>query len=287
MQLAPPKSKYIEHILIATHAGESGVGEVFRVLQNRLRDSTWTIVFKSLIVVHLMIREGVSDVTLRYLSHNPQNKLAINNFTEGKCIHIPQLLQTYANACCIGNLIDRALMAHGMPVQTQGRNIRAYADYLVQRAKSYSRTKVDYVREGEGRLKKMTVDKGLLRETEEVQEQIWALLRCDVRQFEQSFEVDMTNRKPAGSPFQRALKSARKSLEEKCKSNEMLTLQQFLSHEPENEITLTAFRLLTIDLIALYYVMNEGTVNVLGTSPSYRILLILTLYRKLHRNVQT
>lgn len=35
--------------------------------------------------------------------------------------------------------------------------------------------------------------------------------------------------------------------------------------EPENEITLTAFRLLTMDLLVLFHVMNEGTINVLGT----------------------
>lgn len=84
-QLAAPKSKYIEHILVATHAGEAGVAEIFRALTNRLRDSTWTIVFKSLIVVHLMIREGEPEVTLKYLAQNPQRKLAINSFTEGTC----------------------------------------------------------------------------------------------------------------------------------------------------------------------------------------------------------
>ena len=82
-KLAPPKSKYVEHILVATHGGEAGVAEIFRALQNRLRDSTWTIVFKSLIVIHFMIREGELDVTLRYLSNSPQQKLAINSFTEG------------------------------------------------------------------------------------------------------------------------------------------------------------------------------------------------------------
>jgi hypothetical protein len=84
LQLAAPKSKYIEHILIATHTGEAGVAEVIRALQNRLRDSTWTIVFKALIVVHLMLREGQEDATLKYLSNSPHRKLAINNFTEGK-----------------------------------------------------------------------------------------------------------------------------------------------------------------------------------------------------------
>ncbi|KAK8173758.1 ENTH domain-containing protein [Phyllosticta citrichinensis] len=183
IKLAPPKSKYVEHILVATHAGEAGVAEVFRTLQNRLRDTTWTIVFKALIVIHLMIREGEPDVTLKYLAQSPARRLAINNFTE---------------------------------VQTQGHNIRAYSEYIMARAKSFGSTRVDYVKQGEGRLKRLSVDKGLLRETEQVQDQIHALLQCD-----------------------------------------------FLSQEPENEITLTAFRLLTMDLLALFHVMNEGTINVL------------------------
>jgi hypothetical protein len=69
--------------LVATHAGEAGVAEIFRALTNRLRDSTWTIVFKSLIIIHLMIREGEPEVTLKYLAQNPHRKLAINSFTEG------------------------------------------------------------------------------------------------------------------------------------------------------------------------------------------------------------
>ncbi|KAH5245616.1 hypothetical protein HBI18_151940 [Parastagonospora nodorum] len=183
IKLAAPKSKYVEHILVATHAGEAGVAEIFRALTNRLRDSTWTIVFKSLIIVHLMIREGEPEVTLRYLSQSPQRKLAINSFTQ---------------------------------VQTQGHNIQTYSDYLLRRATEYGTTKVDYVRGGEGRLKRLTIDKGLLREAESVQDQIRYLLRCQ--------------------PF---------------------------DDEPENEITLTAFRLLTMDLLVLFHVSNEGTINIL------------------------
>ncbi|KAF2109223.1 ANTH domain-containing protein [Lophiotrema nucula] len=186
IKLAAPKSKYVEHILVATHAGEAGVAEIFRALTNRLRDSTWTIVFKSLIIVHLMIREGEPEVTLKYLAQNPHRRLAINSFTEGK------------------------------PVQTQGHNIRTYNEYLLRRAIEYGATKMDYVRGGEGRLKKLSVDKGLLREAESVQDQIRALLKCE--------------------PFH---------------------------DEPENEITLTAFRLLTMDLLVLFHVMNEGTISVL------------------------
>jgi len=81
-QLAPPKAKYVEHILVATHAGEAGVAEIFRALQNRLRDSTWTIVFKAIIIVHLMIREGEPNVALKYVADSP-SKLAISNFSDG------------------------------------------------------------------------------------------------------------------------------------------------------------------------------------------------------------
>lgn len=159
------------------------MADVFHTLQIRLRDSTWTIVFKSLIVVHLMIREGAPDVTLRFLAESPK-RLAISQFTE---------------------------------VQTQGINIRRYFEYLLERVKAYQDTKTDFVRSGAGKMRGLTVDKGLLRQTEAVQAQIRALLRCDL------------------------LGGA----------------------DPDNEISMTAFRLLTMDLLELFKVMNEGTINVL------------------------
>ena len=64
--------------------------------------------------------------------------------------------------------------------QIQGRNIRHYAAYLAERVKAYRDTKIDWVRARETRLEKLSVDKGLLRETESVQRQLTALLKCDV-----------------------------------------------------------------------------------------------------------
>lgn len=182
IKLAAPKSKYIETILSATQNGDAGVAEVFRTLQHRVRDSTWTVAFKALIVVHLMLREGHLNATLGFLAQNP-NRIAVSEYSE---------------------------------VQTQGHNIIRYAHYLMIRARAFSDTKVDYVRSGQGRLKRLSVNKGLLRETEVVQQQIKALLQCDL-----------------------------------------------LTSDVENEITLTAFRLLTLDLLTLFSVMNEGTINVL------------------------
>jgi hypothetical protein len=70
--------------------------------------------------------------------------------------------------------------------QTQGRNIRHYSNYLSERARAYKDTKVDWVRTKESRLEKLSVDKGLLRETEVVQYQLTALLKCDVSHLELS-----------------------------------------------------------------------------------------------------
>ena len=118
-------------------------------------------------------------------------------------------------------------------MQTQGGNIRHYHNYILARAKAYRDTQLDWVRSGKGRLKQQTVDKGLLRETESVQKQINALLKCTV-----SGSLASTGR--------------------------FTDVRQMFTEEPENEISLTAFRLLTMDLLTLYSNMNEGTINVLG-----------------------
>jgi hypothetical protein len=68
-----------------------------------------------------------------------------------------------------------------LAAQTQGRNIRHYARYLTERTRAYKETRVDWVRAKESRLEELSVDKGLLRETETVQRQLAALLACDVR----------------------------------------------------------------------------------------------------------
>lgn len=78
-------------------------------------------------------------------------------------------------------LLNTVLTEHIAPAQPQGSNIRHYYSYVLSRAKAYRDTRLDWVREGQGRLKRQTIDKGLLRETEIVQTQIAALVKCDVR----------------------------------------------------------------------------------------------------------
>lgn len=111
-----------------------------------------------------MIREGQQDAALTFLSDNPK-KIAPSNFSEG-AQHNHML-----------NSIHILIRSAAQP---QGHNIRRYAEYLITRARAFEATKTDYVRSGTGRLKRLGVEKGLLRETEFLQKQIRALLRCNV-----------------------------------------------------------------------------------------------------------
>ncbi|KAK9456794.1 ANTH domain-containing protein [Dipodascopsis uninucleata] len=188
IKMAAPKAKYIEPILAGTEMPQE-LDEIFKGLSGRLRDTAWTIVYKSLIVVHIMIREGRKDAALEYLSHHARML---------DCRHL-----NAANSGRYGDMIVR------------------YSRYLQERVRQYASLKIDYVRHkkdnpNQGRLRNLTVEKGLLREVEGVQSQIHYLLLC-----------------------------------------------KFYPNDVNDDIALTAFRLLVHDLLALHQAMNEGVINVL------------------------
>ncbi|CAI6533778.1 AIS_HP2_G0021080.mRNA.1.CDS.1 [Saccharomyces cerevisiae] len=69
IKMAPPKQKYVDPILSGT-SNARGFQEITHALDTRLSDTAWTIVYKAMIVLHLMIQQGERDVTLRHYSHN-------------------------------------------------------------------------------------------------------------------------------------------------------------------------------------------------------------------------
>ncbi|CCE73131.1 Piso0_000152 [Millerozyma farinosa CBS 7064] len=201
VKVAAPKPKYIEPILMATsvdHAEESeNLRTIMRTLAHRLQDSAWSVVYKSLIVIHIMIREGDRDVTLDYLANKNPSMLNLSSIN----------------------------VARGDHFSSDVRFIVKYAKYLHTRAKQFEHTGIDYVRDERsnnstsqsgGRLRSLSVERGLLRETESVQKQIDALLK-----------------------------------------------NSFVENDVNNDVVLTAFRLLVNDLLALFQELNEGVINLL------------------------
>ncbi|CAL1205126.1 ANTH domain family protein [Candida parapsilosis] len=204
VKVAAPKPKYIEPILMATSMDHSIISAdnfntIMRTLQQRLRDNSWSVVYKSLIVIHLMIREGDKDVALRYLANQGHSMLNLSS----------------------SNIASNNSGNYNADV----RLIMKYSKYLHTRVKQFDATGIDYVRDERsnnsttqegGRLRSLSTEKGLLRETESVQKQIDSLLK-----------------------------------------------NSFMENDINNDIVLTAFRLLVNDLLALFQELNEGVINIL------------------------
>lgn len=123
VKVAAPKPKYIEPILMSTLIDHSVEAENFvtimKALRGRLQDSAWSVVYKLLIVIHIMIREGDRDVTLNYLVNKDPNMLNLSHSSITKNHnHNPDV-----------------------------RFIVKYAKYLHTRVKQYESTGIDYVRD--------------------------------------------------------------------------------------------------------------------------------------------
>lgn len=177
LKVAAPKPKYLEPILMATLMNHQLSTENFvtimRTLNERLQDSSWLVVYKALLVIHIMIREGDLDVTLGFLADKAPNMLDLS----------------------------RSNISRHLGLTTDVRYIMKYSRYLHTRVRHFADTRVDYVRDERvnnsvsqngGRLRTLPVEKGLLRECESVQKQIDALLKNSFLEAEIKNDIVLT-----------------------------------------------------------------------------------------------
>lgn len=164
-------AQYIDPIVQATFQQDGQIREIVQCLSARMRDPSQTVrspllspgpirvlttenrprhrpqvVFKSLIVLHTIMRSGQLDAVFSYLSTS-STSLSLSS--------------------------------------PEAANVAAYGQYLACRIKSYGNLKRDVVRDksdrrAANRLKTLTVEQGLLRETREIQRMIAALVEAKV-----------------------------------------------------------------------------------------------------------
>ncbi|KAF8623226.1 hypothetical protein AX15_006461 [Amanita polypyramis BW_CC] len=223
---APPKSKYLDPIIAATWADEGAVSDVCKALAPRFREPNAIVVFKALIVLHSMIRNGSTDNVLSYLSSS--DVLRLRNVSTGNWdgYAAPQNLQHYAI------YLDTRIRAYRElkhdAIRVQAENNRDLRNSLsIEEDSHRSKKKRDLAKTSNNgpqrsktimgrKLRSMTVEKGLLRETRIVQKMIDSLVEC-----------------------------------------------RFYLDELEDELTTTALRMLVKDLLILIQACNEGVINVL------------------------
>ncbi|CAI4501696.1 BDM_1a_G0022560.mRNA.1.CDS.1 [Saccharomyces cerevisiae] len=150
IKMAPPKQKYVDPILSGTSSAR-GLQEITHALDIRLSDTAWTIVYKALIVLHLMIQQGEKDVTLRYYSHN------LDVFQLRKISHTTKWSSNDMRA------------------------LQRYDEYLKTRCEEYGRLGMDHLRDNYSSLKlgsknQLSMDEEL-DHVESLEIQINALIR--------------------------------------------------------------------------------------------------------------
>lgn len=175
------KPKYIDPILATTFSTDGSLQDVCRAIGYRLREQNPTVVLKSLVLLHTMIRNGEVDNVLGHLA------------TDGGSIR----LRSVAN---------KDWSAYSAP-----QTLAVYARYLDERIEAYSELKHDVIRSSDrsrahsngasnsNRLRKLTVDKGLLREVSTTQKVASVLMQC-------SFFLDDLNDDLVMSAFRMTLK---------------------------------------------------------------------------------
>ncbi|KAF8817472.1 ANTH-domain-containing protein [Phlegmacium glaucopus] len=223
---APPKAKYIDPIIAATWSNDGAVHDVCKALSPRIREPNTIIVFKALIVLHTMIRNGATDNVLSYLSSS--EVLRLRNISSGNWegYATPQNLQVYAlyldsRIRAYKDLKHDAIrvqaesnrdMRNSASIEEDGYRGRKDRSTKPSAASVPTRSKTIMGR----KLRSMTVEKGLLRETKVVHGMIDTLVEC-----------------------------------------------RFYLDDLEDELTTTALRMLVKDLLILFQAGNEGVINVL------------------------
>ncbi|EST08493.1 protein of unknown function DUF1720 [Kalmanozyma brasiliensis GHG001] len=175
------KPKYIDPIIATTFATDGSLQDVCRALGNRLREPNATVVLKSLVILHTMIRNGEVDNVLRHLSSD------------------------------VGNIRLRNVASGSWSGYSAPQTLSVYAQYLDERVRAYRDLKHDVIRSSDrsrahsngasnsNRLRKLSVDKGLLREVSSTQKVASVLMQC-------SFFLDDLNDDLVMAAFRMTLK---------------------------------------------------------------------------------
>ncbi|KAG0178287.1 hypothetical protein DFQ29_003666 [Apophysomyces sp. BC1021] len=147
----PPKQKHLSTLIALTYQNPASVVEIVEHLERRLRESSWIIMFKVLIITHTLMRDGNGERMIAYVETHP-------------------------------SAIDTSRLREKSSGVVHIQNIYVYTDYLQQKILAYRELKTDYVKStmanNVGRLRHLSVTNGLLKETMVLQKQISSLLKC-------------------------------------------------------------------------------------------------------------
>jgi hypothetical protein len=143
---------------MATAQRDIQMSDLFRCLGGRMKESSSIIALKTLLLTHIMIREGSHERVLGYLASNP-------------------------------GLLD---MYHLKDKHDQLRNVREYSVFLEERIAAYRSVKEDFIKGKAAMItyyKQEPLDEQKLKSIQSLQNLLKAGIGCEVRDISLSFSV--------------------------------------------------------------------------------------------------
>ncbi|KAJ3024538.1 UNVERIFIED_CONTAM: hypothetical protein HDU68_008021 [Siphonaria sp. JEL0065] len=151
--IKPLKQKHMNTLCEITYHRE--IHTLFRALGRSMREPNWIVVFKSLVLIHILMREGNTDAVIR------------------EVLEYPEIIDTR-------DFRDKSMNALSV---AQSKNIRHYAQYLKEKTSGFNDLKLDFVRQKSeviSSFRTVSVDNPFLRQLTILQRQIKALLECSL-----------------------------------------------------------------------------------------------------------
>ncbi|KAI9243895.1 ANTH domain-containing protein [Phascolomyces articulosus] len=146
-----PKQKHINTLNALTFQYPASVVDIVDLLERRVRENSWIVTFKVLIILHTLMREGNGDKVIACIDNRP-------------------------------SALDTTRVREKSSGTMQIQNIYLYSHYLQQKVQAFRQLGLDHVKftmaHKTGKLRHLSVANGLLKETVVVQKLIGALLKC-------------------------------------------------------------------------------------------------------------
>ncbi|KAI9343115.1 ANTH domain-containing protein [Obelidium mucronatum] len=149
--IKPLKQKHMNTLCELTYHRE--IHMLFRALGRSMREPNWIVVFKSLILIHILMREGNTDAVIR------------------EVLEYPEIIDTH-------DFRDKSMNSLSV---AQSKNIRHYSLYLREKVAGFGDMKVDFVAQKSeiiSRFRTASVDNHFLKQLAILQRQIKSLLDC-------------------------------------------------------------------------------------------------------------
>ncbi|KAI8375872.1 AP180 N-terminal homology domain-containing protein [Blakeslea trispora] len=148
----PPKEKHLSTLTRLTFESPDNATAIIDLIKDRLRENSWIIIFKSLITIHTLMRLGDGEKIISYVETQP-------------------------------SALDTSKLREKSSGVVHIQNIYLYTAYLEQKVIAYRQLRYDYVKnvsgKKESRLRRLSIEDGLLKETIILQKQISTLLKCN------------------------------------------------------------------------------------------------------------